>query len=100
MRAESSAKLIYHGGEKGSPAKEAEVSLVFSNEGKLFPIEGDEFAVTRILKHSGQSTYKLNGKTVTRQQILDLLSAGRINPDGHNIILQGEITHFSEMSTE
>ncbi|MEK6864715.1 MAG: chromosome segregation protein SMC [Nanoarchaeota archaeon] len=97
MRAESSAKLIYHGGEKGSPAKEAEVSLVFSNEGKLFPIEGDEFAVTRILKHSGQSTYKLNGKTVTRQQILDLLSAGRINPDGHNIILQGEITHFSEM---
>lgn len=97
LRAESSAKLIYHGGEKGSPAKEAEVSVVFANEGKAFPFEGEEFTVTRILKHNGQSTYKLNGKTVTRQQILDLLAAGRINPDGHNIILQGEITHFSEM---
>ncbi|MDI6738064.1 MAG: chromosome segregation protein SMC [Nanoarchaeota archaeon] len=97
LRAESSAKLIYHGGEKGSPAKEAEVSVVFANEGKAFPFEGEEFTVSRILKHSGQSTYKLNGKTVTRQQILDLLAAGRINPDGHNIILQGEITHFSEM---
>ncbi|MDD4878038.1 MAG: chromosome segregation protein SMC [Candidatus Nanoarchaeia archaeon] len=97
LRAESSAKLIYHGGEKGSPAKEAEVSIVFANEGKAFPFEGEEFTVSRILKHNGQSTYKLNGKTVTRQQILDLLAAGRINPDGHNIILQGEITHFSEM---
>ncbi len=97
LRAESSAKLIYHGGEKGSSAKEAEVSIVFSNEKKEFPFEGEEFTISRILKHSGQSTYKLNGKTVTRQQILDLLAAGKINPDGHNIILQGEITHFSEM---
>ncbi|HII15462.1 MAG TPA: chromosome segregation protein SMC [Nanoarchaeota archaeon] len=97
LRAESSAKLIYHGGEKGNPAKDAEVSIVFANDSKQYPLEGDEFAVTRILKHSGQSVYKLNSKTVTRQQILDLLAAGRINPDGHNIILQGEITHFAEM---
>jgi len=97
LRAESSAKLIYHGGEKGNASKEAEVSIVFSNEKKEFPFEGEEFTVSRILKHSGQSKYKLNNKTVTRQQILDLLGAGRINPDGHNIILQGEITHFSEM---
>ncbi|MBI4448885.1 AAA family ATPase, partial [Candidatus Woesearchaeota archaeon] len=32
------------------------------------------------------------------QQILDLLSLAKINPDGYNIILQGDIIHLVEMS--
>ena len=99
MRAEKSANLIYNGGKRKSPAKEGIVSIYFDNSSKIFGDElGDEFEVTRIVKQNGQSKYKINGKTRTRQQILDLLSRARINPDGYNIILQGDIVQLVEMT--
>ncbi|MBN1793300.1 chromosome segregation protein SMC [Candidatus Woesearchaeota archaeon] len=99
MRAEKSANLIYNGGKKNSPAKEGLVSIFFDNKSKVFGEDhGEELEVTRIIKPSGQSVYKINQKTRTRQQILDLLSRARINPDGYNIILQGDITRLIEMS--
>jgi len=99
MRAEKSANLIYNGGKRKSPAKEGVVSIYFDNTSKIFGEElGEELEITRIVKQSGQSTYKINGKTRTRQQILDLLSRARINPDGYNIILQGDIVQLVEMT--
>ena len=34
---------------------------------------------------------------MTRQQIVDILRIAKIDPDGHNIILQGDIVHFMTM---
>ncbi|PLW80727.1 chromosome segregation protein SMC [Candidatus Woesearchaeota archaeon] len=98
LRADKSANLIYNGGKSKNPMKEAEVSIFFDNEKKTFPIDEKEVQIARILKNSGQSKYKINGKTVTRQQVVDLMSIAKINPDGYNIILQGDIVHFVEMS--
>lgn len=99
MRAEKSANLIYNGGKRKSPAKEGMVSIYFDNTSKIFGNEFDEeLEITRVVKQSGQSTYKINGNTRTRQQILDLLSKARINPDGYNIILQGDIVQLVEMT--
>lgn len=98
LRAEKTSNLIYNGGKLKNPAKEGEVSLWFDNTQKVFPTETPEIKITRIVKQNGQSVYKLNDKVVTRQQILDLLSIARINPDGYNIILQGDIIRFIEMS--
>src|SRR3989344_8277593 len=39
MRAEKAANLIFNGGKKGSPMKEAEVSIFFDNEKKEFPLD-------------------------------------------------------------
>ena len=100
MRAERSAHLIYNGGKKKNPAKEAEVTIVFDNNEGKFPIKGKEIAVTRTVKQNGTSAYKINDRTVTRQQILDVLRADRIDPDGHNIVLQGDIIHFMEMKPQ
>ena len=97
MRAEKSSNLIFNGGKKGSPQKEAEVSIVFSNDNKEFPIDTDEVKLTRIIKNTGNSVYKINDQILTRQQILELLAAAKIDPDGHNIILQGDIVRFMEM---
>jgi chromosome segregation protein len=99
LRAEKSANLIYNGGKKKEPAKEGLVSIVFDNENKVF---GDfpELVITRIVAQSGASKYKINGKTAQRQDILDTLSRDRIDPDGYNIILQGDINQLIEMSTE
>lgn len=97
MRAEKSANLIYNGGKKSGPAKHAEVSIFFDNSTKEFPLEEKEIKVSRIVKQDGQSDYRLNDKKMTRQQIIDILSTAKIDPDGHNIILQGDIVHFMDM---
>lgn len=98
MRAEKSTNLIYNGGKTKKPAKEAEVSIFFDNERGIFPFEVPEIKVSRIVKKTGQSIYKINDKTMTRQQVLEMLGLGKIDPQGYNIILQGDIVRFCEMS--
>ena len=100
MRAEKASNLIYNGGKNNQPAKNAEVTIVFSNDKNEFPMQDKEIKITRIVKQNGQSVYKINDNTVTRQQILDLLASAKIDPDGHNIILQGDIVKFMDMHTE
>lgn len=100
LRAEKSSHLIYNGGKTNPPSKQAEVSIFFDNAKKDFALEDKEIKLTRIVKQSGQSVYKINDKMVTRQQVLDLLSLAKINPEGYNIVMQGDIVKFMEMKTE
>ncbi len=99
LRAEKSTNLIYNGGKAKTPAKFGEVSIWFDNTDKVFPTDDAEVKISRIVRSSGQSVYKINDETRTRQQILELLSLARINPEGYNIILQGDIVRFVEMAT-
>jgi len=64
-----------------------------------FPSEEKEIKITRIVTKKGQSKYKINDKARTRQQILDLMNIAKINPDGYNIVLQGDVINFCNMST-
>ena len=98
LRAEKSAHLIYNGGKTKNPSKVAEVSIFFDNKNRVFPIQEDEIKLTRLVRHDGLSKYKINNKTHTRQEVIDMLSAARINPEGYNIILQGDIVRLVEMS--
>ncbi|PIN69393.1 hypothetical protein COV94_02925, partial [Candidatus Woesearchaeota archaeon CG11_big_fil_rev_8_21_14_0_20_57_5] len=82
MRAEKSANLIYNGGRARQPHKQAEVSIFFDNEKKAFPIQGDEIKITRLVRQDGQSKYKINDQTRSRQEVLDLMSRANIDPDG------------------
>lgn len=100
LRAEKAANLIYNGGKTKNPSNKAEVSIFFDNHSKVFPTEDNEVKITRIVKKTGQSVYKINDQTRTRQQIIELLSLARIDPDGYNIILQGDIVKFVEMSPD
>jgi chromosome segregation protein len=97
LRAEKSANLIFNGGKKGRPAKEAEVSIWFSNDEHEFPVDTKEVKISRILRKTGNSIYKINDKTHTRQQVVDLLAKANIDPDGHSIVLQGDIVKFMGM---
>ncbi len=97
LRAEKTSNLIYNGGKSKKPLNKAEVSLVFDNNGKTFPLEENEIKISRIIKEDGQSVYKINDKKSTRQEILELMSRAKINPDGYNIILQGDIIRLVEM---
>ena len=98
LRAEKSANLIYNGGKKGAPAKSGEVSIYFDNSRKIFPSDDSEIKITRIVKPTGTSIYKINDKRRTRHQVLDMMSVAAIDPEGYNIILQGDINRFVDMS--
>ncbi|MFP4111917.1 MAG: chromosome segregation protein SMC [Candidatus Woesearchaeota archaeon] len=100
LRAEKSSHLIYNGGKTKNPSKEGEVSIYFDNSSKEFPLAEHVIKISRFIKQNGQSVYKINDKVRTRQQILDLLSAAMINPDGYNIILQGDVMRIVEISAD
>jgi len=99
LRAEKSSNLIYNGGKTKSPAKEGSVLIGFNNKSKIFGEDyGEELIIERRVRQSGSSVYKINGKTNSRQQVVDTLSKAKINPDGYNIILQGDINKLIEMT--
>lgn len=98
LRAEKTANLIYNGGKKGSAAKQGTVSIYFSNDEKELNDEDEVVKITRVIKKSGQSDYLINDEMSTRTNIIEMLSKAKINPDGYNIILQGDINHLIEMS--
>ena len=100
LRSEKSANLIYNGGKTKKPSKNAEVSIFFDNHEGTFPTEDKEVKVTRLVRKNGSSVYKINDETRTRQQIVELLSLARINPDSYSIILQGDIVSFVNMPPE
>jgi chromosome segregation protein len=98
LRADKLHELIYSGA--GSVAQYAAVTMYLDNSTKIFPFEESEISVTRKVNKRGVSIYKLNGKTTTREKIVDILAASRIYSDGHNIVLQGDITDVIEMMPE
>ncbi|MFH1669395.1 MAG: chromosome segregation protein SMC [Candidatus Woesearchaeota archaeon] len=98
MRVEKSANLIYNGGKTKKPSSSAEVSIYFDNSTQIFPTDAPEVKITRMVKKTGQGVYKINDEIRTRAQILELLSLAKIDPDGYNIILQGDIIKLIDMT--
>lgn len=98
LRAERLHELIFHGGERKKPAGYTSVSLYLDNSSKDFQSEETEVFVTRKVNIKGVSVYKINGRTTTREKVLELLSSARVYPDGHNIVLQGDVTNIIEMN--
>lgn len=100
MRAAKASNLIFMGSKIASPAKEAIVEIVFDNSDNVFSIDSSEISIKRVVRKNGLSIYKINNEVKTRQDILFLLAQAGIDPNGFNIILQGEIQNFVRMHTE
>jgi len=100
MRAAKASNLIFQGTKIAAPSREASVEIVFDNSDKTFAIDSSEINLKRIVRKNGQSLYKINDVTKTRQEILSLLAQAGIDPNGFNIILQGEIQNLVRMHTE
>jgi chromosome segregation protein len=100
IRAAKAANLLFSGNPTYKGSQEASVELVFDNSDKTFAIQESEVKIKRIVRKSGASIYKINDKTKTRQDILELLSQGGIDPNGFNIVLQGEIQSLVKATPE
>jgi len=100
MRAKKLSNLIFAGTDKYKPAQEASVELIFDNKDKGFSLDDQEVSITRVLRRNGQGIYKINGEVKTRQEVLELLAQAGIDPNGFNIVLQGEIDSFVKMPSD
>ncbi len=100
IRAAKAKNLLFMGTKYVKPAREASVELVFDNSNRTFSIDNDEIAISRIVKHSGSSVYKINNETKTRAEVIELLAQGGIDPYGFNLILQGQIQSIVGMHPE
>ncbi|MEM4270633.1 MAG: AAA family ATPase [Candidatus Pacearchaeota archaeon] len=100
MRASKSSNLIFVGSKDIKPPNEASVKIIFDNSDSLFPFREKEIIIERIVRRNGQSIYKINNETKTRQEILELLSQVGIDPYGFNIVLQGGIQGIVKMQPE
>lgn len=97
LRARKAHELVFQGSAKKSAADYAKVALYFDNSQKVLPLEEKTVTISRRLNKKGVSTYRLNGKVVTRQQIVDMFALADLSADGHNIIQQGDVNHIVEM---
>ena len=97
LRAPKAENLVFHGSKTKPASDYAFVSLHFDNKDKTLPIKEDVVTVSRRINKKGVSTYRLSGKVVTRQQIVDVLSQSHMHADGHNIIQQGDVNQIVEM---
>ena len=100
MRAAKAKNLIFLGTKVAAPSKEASVEIIFDNSDKTFSLDAREVSIKRIVRKNGQGIYKINNEAKTRQEVLTLLAQAGIDPNGFNIILQGEIQNFVRMHTE
>ena len=98
LRAKKAGDLIFHGSKTKPPAEYAKVTLVFDNKDRSLPVDEDRVSISRRINKSGVSTYRINGKIVTRQNVMELLSQVNLYSDGHNIIHQGDVTKIIEMN--
>ncbi|MEI6731414.1 MAG: chromosome segregation SMC family protein [archaeon] len=100
MRAAKASNLMFMGSKFIKPAHEAYVEMVFDNTDKTFALPNDEIIIRRMVRKNGQSIYKINGETKTRMEMLEVLAQAGIDPNGYNVILQGQIQAIVKMHPE
>jgi len=100
LRAESAAKLIFHGSEKAGleQAKKAKAMIQFDNTEGRIPVDTTTVTISREVQRSGQSVYRLNGRRISRTHIQEILSMAGISSTSQNIIMQGTITRLTDIS--
>lgn len=100
LRAENAAKLIFHGSEKASQekAKMAKVVIQFDNTDGTMPIDTTSVTISREVYRNGQSVYRLNGRRMSRTNVIETLSVAAISSVSQNIIPQGTITRLTDIN--
>ncbi|MGB9727188.1 MAG: AAA family ATPase [Nitrososphaeria archaeon] len=97
LRVTSLKNLLFDGGAGGEKASKAIVSVQFDNTGREIPVDADTVTFTRELREDGESIFKINGKHVSKQMVINLTQLCLISPEAFNVILQGMINRIAEL---
>ena len=100
LRAARFSEVIFDGGQGNKKSESALVVIHLDNTDRRIPVDVGTVTVSRRVNRNGQSVYALNGRTISRSQLVDILSVGGIHPKGHNIIMQGTVTRLADLTSE
>lgn len=101
LRGNKMEDIIFSGTVSRKPMGFACVTLNIDNSDKTIPDCDDIISVTRKLYRSGESEYRINGKSVRLKDINELFMDTGLGRDGYYIIGQGKIAGIvSAKSTE
>jgi len=100
LRGSNMQDVIFKGTEKRGSLSYCEVSLVFDNTNKVFPVDYTEVVLTRKLYRSGESEYFINRKIARLKDITNLLHDSGIDRDGLTIISQGQVAEIINSKPE
>jgi chromosome segregation protein len=91
LRGSKMEDVIFNGTDNTHPVNLAEVSLIFSNKDRIFPLDYDEVIITRRVYRSGESEYLLNKTQVRLKDITALLAGTGIGVSSYSIAEQGKM---------
>lgn len=91
LRGSSMEDVIFNGTDQKAPLGFAEVSLVFSNQSRILPIDHDEVIVTRRLFRCGESEYLINKNTSRLRDIVELFLGTGVGAEAYSLIQQGKV---------
>ncbi len=102
LRATVFSDLLYSPPKPGMPAKatSAIVELHFKNRDRALQVDADKVVIERELDEKGKSVCRINGKVVTRATVLEILGGIGVDPNGYNLVLQGEIAQMVKVSPD
>jgi chromosome segregation protein len=91
LRSESMTSVIFNGTKGRKSSSMAEVSLLFTNDKAVLPIEYQEVSIQRTLYKDGSSAYHLNGVKCRLKDISNLLVDTGMGSDSYAIIALGMV---------
>ena len=100
LRAARFSEVIFDGSQAAKSSQSAIVTIHFDNADRKIPIDLDVVTVSRRVDRDGESVYELNGRNISRSQLIDILSVGGVHAKGHNIIMQGTVTRLADLTSE
>jgi chromosome segregation protein len=102
LRVDRFQSLFHDTSTNNNTNKTVKVSLTFDNVDRGIPVDKDNVTITREMSgiNSGESQYTINGKKVSRNNIMELLEIVVASPNKLNIVQQGMITRISELNSE
>jgi len=100
LRAEKMEDVIFAGSDTRKPLNVAEVTLTFSNEHEILPVEYTEVAIKRRIYRSGESEYFINNSPMKLKDIRELFFDTGIGKSAYSIMEQGKIDQLLSTKPE
>jgi chromosome segregation protein len=91
LRAARMEDVIFSGTENRRALNVAEVTLILSNDGGIFPLDLPEISIKRRLYRSGESEYFINKNLVRLREMKELFYDTGIGKSAYSVMEQGEI---------